>query len=240
MPVPVRRPAAGPLRPGALALAVLAATAAPAVGQAGHSLTLAGPPTAVVGAPSVLTASGVVPDDVFLNRYLNVYAIPTGVVAACPATFGNALQLSYAAAAQGGDTVALAVQASGAFTIPVAYTPRVPGRFILCGYLHEGVETMASASLTVAVAGAAVTPRALGKPAITRRGRTLVCARGRWAGAPTRFTYRWRIAGRRAVAGRTLKVSRAISGRSVRCAVTASNAAGRAIALSRPVRARLR
>lgn len=240
MPAPLAAPRGA--RPFAAAAVVAAglALAPAAVAQNGHSLALTGPPTARPGQTVVVQAAGVVPADVFLNRYLNVYAIPTAVLSACPSTFQNAIQVSYAARSQGGDTVALAVPAAGSFTIPVAVTPSKAGGFLLCGYVHEGVETMSAASLAMTVAAPLVRPRATRAPRLVRAGGRLVCARGAWSGSPRRFTYAWRVAGRtRAGArGRTLAITASVRGRPVRCAVTATNAAGRTTALSPVVRPR--
>jgi hypothetical protein len=51
------------------------------------------PATATTTSAIVLQATGVVPDDVVLERYLNVYALPEAVVAACPTTYQGALQI---------------------------------------------------------------------------------------------------------------------------------------------------
>jgi hypothetical protein len=248
-----RRPIAR-LLAGAATAAALAAS--PAAAQEGHSLALAGPSSATVGQPATLQASGTVPGDVFLNRYLNVYAIPTTVVASCPATFQNAIDLSYNSSAQGGDTVTAAVPAEGSFTIPVAYAPRVRGQFLLCGYLHEGVDTMATAQHTVGVSApgggdgsdggpagpgsGSAKPANLSRPRVQRSGRKLTCSRGAWSGAPTAYTYRWLVAGKRKAGAtrRTLRITRAMRGRVVRCRVTATNAAGKSTELSPSVRVR--
>ena len=112
---------------GALAAASLAGAAGlatPAAAQVPHSLSLSGPTTATVGQPSVLQATGTVSDDpsVFLARYINAYALPTSVVATCPATYQNALQIKDSTFGQGGQTVALSVPVSGGFSIPIAFT----------------------------------------------------------------------------------------------------------------------
>ena len=122
--------------------------AAPAAAQVPHSLSLSGPPTATVGQPSVLQAAGTVSDDpsVFLARYINAYALPTSVVATCPATYQNALQIKDSTIAQGGQTVALSVPVDGSFSVPIAFTSTAAGPFLVCGYLHEGVGTDAMAS----------------------------------------------------------------------------------------------
>ena len=114
--------------------------------------------------------------------------------------------------------------------------------FLICAYLHEGVGTDAFAShaVDVAAAPAAVArPGVLAKPKLTRSGRRLVCGRGSWSGAPTKFAYRWTVDGKRkaGATGRKLRISRKLRGHKVRCGVTATNAAGRTTALSRARRA---
>lgn len=234
----------------ATAATMTAAAAGPAHGQAGHSLSMSGPGTGTVGEIVTIQATGVVPADVFLNRYLNVYAIPSSAVPSCPATLQSAIQVSSNTSAQGGETVANTVPAEGRFSIPVVWTPSTAGSFLLCGYVHEGVETMATAShpITVRAAGgsggggggpSAAAPSNTGKPTISRRGRKLRCGRGSWSGTPTDFTYRWTADGRPAGSSRrTLRITGALEGSRVRCTVTASNAAGSDTARSRAVRVR--
>lgn len=210
---------------------------APASAVDGHTLTLSGPGTAVVGKVSTIKASGVVPDDVFLNRYLNVYAIPTSVVSACPATFQNAIQLAYASASDGGDSVAIYVPVEGNFEVPVAYTPTAAGPLLLCGYVHEGVETMATDthSIKVSKAGAAGKPVNVTSPKVKRQGATLICLRGSWSGRPTRYAYHWRVNGKAkpGATARTLAVTAKLKGKQVQCGVKAVNAAGSARAMSK-------
>jgi hypothetical protein len=218
------------------------AVAGPAAAQEGHSLSLTGPPTAETGKTTVIQAQGTVPADVMLNRYLNVYAIPAEVVSTCPPTFQNAMQLAYASSAEGGDTVALSVPAEGNFSIPVAYTPHHAGVFVLCGYVHEGVETMAMAQHDISVAGGpsgGAKPENIRRPAIKRSGSRLVCSRGKWSGDPTSYAFHWRVDGKRkaGATGRKLRVTRGLRGKRVRCGVKAANGAGSTTALSKTVRA---
>lgn len=236
----------GPQLPRPLHYAVSAVVAAavitvpgiaPATAVDGHTLALAGPDTGVVGKVSTIKASGVVPDDVFLNRYLNLYAIPTSVVSACPATFQNAIQLADASSADGGYSVAIFVPVEGSFEVPVAYTPRAAGPFLLCGYVHEGVETMATDThrIKVTKAGAAGKPVNVTSPKVKRQGATLVCVRGSWSGRPTRYAYHWRVNGKKkpGATARKLAVTAKLRGKRVQCGVTAVNAAGATRALSR-------
>jgi hypothetical protein len=221
--------------------------AAPAAAQVPHSLSLSGAPTATAGQPSVLQATGTVSDDpsVFLARYINAYAWPAGIVGTCPTAYQNALQIKDSTFAQGGQTVALSVPVDGSFSIPIAFTSTAPGPFLICAYLHEGVGTDAFASLLVDVAAAApggpatpapaARPGSLVKPKLSRSGRTLVCSRGSWSGAPTKYAYRWTVDGKRksGAAGRKLRVTRKLRGHKIRCGVTATNAAGSTTVLSR-------
>lgn len=243
---------AGRLIGGGMLAAAAMAGADSAYGQAGHSLSMSGPSSATAGQSVTIQATGVVPGDVLLNRYLNVYAIPTSALQSCPATLQSAIQVSSNTSAQGGETVANTVPAEGSFSIPVVWTPSVGGGFLLCGYVHEGVETMATATHAIDVRGAggsggggggggpsAQPPRSTGKPSIARRGGKLRCRRGSWSGAPTDFTYRWTADGRPAGSSRrTLRITGALEGSRVRCTVTATNAAGSDTARSRAVRVR--
>jgi hypothetical protein len=227
--------------------------AAPAAAQVPHSLSLSGPATATAGQPSVLQATGTVSDDpsVFLQRYINAYALPTSVVATCPATLQNAIQIKESTTGLGAQSVALAVPVESAFSVPLAYTSSVAGRFLVCGYLNDAHETDAVAAHAIDVAAAppaggggapggppatAARPANVAKPKLTRSGRrTLVCSRGRWTGAPTRYAYQWTVDGKRKAGAvrRKLRVGRKLRGHKVRCGVTATNAAGSATALSR-------
>ncbi len=238
-----------------LSLSAALATALPTAASAdepGHSLALAGPASAQIGVPAVYQASGTVPADVFLNRYVNVYALPTSVVTACPAEFTNAMQLAYASSAQGGETVANTVQVDGSFSVPIAYTARVAGGFLLCGYLHEGLETMATGFAPVSVpasggGGGGTTPDPVvqppsnvEKPKVVKKPGKLKCVRGSWSGAPTSYAYAWKAGDKRVkgATARTLKITKALRRKKVSCRVTARNSAGKATVWSRGFRVR--
>jgi hypothetical protein len=240
-----------PIRTLFLALAAVSVClAAPAAAQVPHSLSFSGLPTATVGQPSVLQATGTVSDDpsVFLARYINVYALPTSVVPTCPTTYQNALQIKDSTIGQGGQTVALSVPVSGGFSVPIAFTSTAAGRFLICGYLHEGVGTDAMASHPVDVVAAppageypantpapAARPSSVARPKLTRSGRTLACGRGKWSGAPVKYAYHWTVDGKRRAGAvrRTLRIGRKLRRHRIRCGVTATNAAGSTTALSR-------
>lgn len=85
----------------------------------------------------------------------------------------------------------------------------------------------------------AARPAVLRRPRVVRSGRRLVCRRGAWSGA-RRFSYR-RLVNRhlrRHAHARRVRITRAIRGRAVMCAVRASNAAGATTALSRAIQVR--
>ena len=76
------------------------------------------------------------------------------------------------------------------------------------------------------------------RPRVSRNGRRLSCQRGTWTNA-TSYRYAWVVKNKtkRGAGRRTLTVSRRFRG-TVKCRVTAFNAAGRTTALSRPYRVR--
>jgi hypothetical protein len=243
-------------------LFVLGAAASPALGQS-YTLNLSGPPTATVGQPTMFQARGSNPPDDFFSSWLDVSAIPTSVLAACPEDYLNANQVARSAYAQGGEVVVTAqrenVDALGNFSLPFGYTPTKPGRFLLCGYTNDGATwTHVTSSLIVNVQGGSSpgpppaptatpaprtgTPKPVNvkKPRVRRRAGKLARNRGRWSNAPERFSYRWLVNGKRmrGATGQTLRVTRRLKSRKVRCRVAATNAAGSTTALSRTLRVR--
>lgn len=236
----------------------LAAVPPGAATEPGHSLALTGPAAAGIGTPSTMTATGTVPADVFLNRYVNVYAIPQSVLASCPADYTAGMNAAYGSSSAGGTTVANHVQVEGGFSVPIVWTPTHAGTFLLCGYLHEGVETMAYAQHVMSVSGAATppappTPGTPGTPGtgqsapdmltatgLKRKGARLVCTRGTWSGSPTSYSWVWKVDGKRKAKATSskLRVTRALRGSKVRCGVVATNAAGSTTGLSRTLKVR--
>jgi hypothetical protein len=223
------------------ALCVLGVVASPAPAQT-YTLNLSGPTTATVGQSTIFQADGSNPPDDFFSSWLDVSAIPTSVLATCPADYLNASQVARSASADGGEVVVTAqrenVDAAGNFSIPFGWAPTKPGRFLLCGYTNDGATyTQTMASLAVDVSGAS-TPRPanVGRPKLTRSRGALVCSRGRWTNSPSRYSYRWFVNGRRkrGATGRRLAVTKSM--RTVRCEVTASNAGGSKTATSRTLR----
>ncbi|HEX2160756.1 MAG TPA: hypothetical protein VHF88_02950 [Thermoleophilaceae bacterium] len=242
----------------ACAASIFAVSASPALAQ---SLSLTGPSSATVGQPVTLQASGTVPEDAFLTRYINAYAIPTSALPSCPATYQGAIQAKDAAAAQGGDTVAVVVPVEGNFSVPILYTGKVPGQFLICAYLHELAVTEAVASHAISVAaqggGGGGTPPPSGgpvvggdddakpprpavvkKPKVKRARGKLVCNRGRWSGNPTRFAFHWKVNGKRKAGAKrkTLKITDSLEGKSVRCGVKAIGPGGSRTVVSPSVR----
>jgi hypothetical protein len=212
------------------------------------SLTLSGPSTGVIGQPIVIQANGKnpPPEEYWFPTWLSVATIDSAVSPACPAYQPEAIQMSLAT---GGEWLAFTwrevVQADGSWSASMGYTPKRAGTWLVCGYTHDNVTiTRAAASMSVTVAPAsAPAPAPVAKPAnaapprVTRSGRRLVCDPGRWTGATGGYAYRWSV-GRDRRRGRTLVVTRGVRGRTVRCSVTASNAAGETTAASAPRRVR--
>ena len=215
-------------------LIALGATASPALGG-GYTLNLSASPTAAVGQPVVIQATGSNPPTDFFSSWLDISAIPASVLSTCPAGYLNAFQVASSTGAQGGEVVARAVReevdAAGNFSIPSVYTPAVPGRFLICGYTNDGAAgTLATASLVVSAGqGQGIArPANVSKPRVRRSGKKLVCKRGRWSNGPTRFSYAWLVNGKAKKGARRQKlpITRKLRGRRVQCKVTASNAAG--------------
>jgi len=235
------------------------ALAAPAALAGTYTLNLAAPSSANAGQPVVIQATGANPPDDFFSSWLDVAALPASVVGACPAGYLNASQIASSTSAQGGDNVGTAlredVDSAGSFSMPLVWTPSTPGRFLICGYTNDGATaTLTTSSLTMTVQGGSppsgpgpvgqqppagvVKPANVAKPHVSRSGRRLTCSRGSWSGGPNSFAYRWLAKGRRIGSGARLAVTRRLRGRSVQCAVTASNAAGAATAVSKALRVR--
>ena len=149
--------------------------ATPALGQT-HTLNLSAPSsTAAVGQTIIIQASGSNEQEpiVDFSSYLTVVAIPTSVLSACPADYSSGKQVARSTSAQGGEVLdefhREEEDAAGNFSMPVAYTPGTPGRFLICGYSDDAATTtlaMASLALTVEAAlGRAPGPDPAAKPA---------------------------------------------------------------------------
>ena len=242
-------------------LAILPGTA---VGDAGYTLTVSGPATVTPGQTPIFHAAGANPPTDFFSSWLDVSAIPTSVLATCPDDYLTASQIAESAYAQGGERVVVGqretVDTNGNFSIPFGYSPRIAGSYLLCAYSNDGATyTLAKSSLNVIVdAGGPPPPPSqpqtstptqsttvtkpvnVRAPRVVRSARKLVCRRGTWSHSPRTFAYRWLIGGKKKRGATTsrLAITRSIRGRMVRCAVTASNAGGRTVAVSTAVRAR--
>jgi hypothetical protein len=236
-------------------LVVLGVGATPALGQT-HTLSLSAPSTAAVGQTIIIQASGRNEQEPIVDfySYLTVVAIPTSALPACPADYSSGKQVARSTGAQGGEVLdefhREEEDAAGNFSMPVAYTPGTPGRFLICGYTDDAAtSTLATASLTITVQGgsapgaapsppSAAKPASVKRPRVRRSGKKLVCRRGSWSNSPSRYSYRWLVGGKRkrGARRRTLGITRKLRGRSVQCGVTARNAAGATTAFSRPVR----
>ena len=244
-----------------LGLAILPGTA---VGDPGYTLTVSGPATVTPGQTPIFHAAGANPPTDFFSSWLDVSAIPTSVLATCPDDYLTASQIAESAHAQGGERVVVGqretVDANGNFSIPFGYSPRIAGSYLLCAYSNDGATyTLAKSSLNVRVdAGGPPQPPSqpqtstptqsttvtkpvnVSAPRVVRSARKLVCRRGTWSHSPRTFAYRWLIGGKQKRGATTsrLAITRSVRGRMVRCAVTASNAGGRTVAVSTAVRAR--
>src|SRR5689334_567335 len=161
-----------------------------------ETLNLSGPSAATVGQPLVVQASGI-DNPANGTLYLELDAIPGGVVSSCPASYLDGSQL---ATSTGGSLVAFddreIEDGAGNFSMPVGYTPQKPGNLLLCGYTDDGAtDTLAASSLIVPVSAPtagggntppssapspAVKPANTAKPHVTRSGHNLVCGAGTW------------------------------------------------------------
>ncbi|HEU4973692.1 MAG TPA: hypothetical protein VFT50_01280 [Baekduia sp.] len=166
---------------------------------------------------------------------LLVTAVPA--TRACPATYDEDT------GPRGFDVVpaGTATRVSGGFDLTfTSHTKFRFGQWRVCGYLQDGGLADAASASASSTVDLVRKPRALRRPRIRKLGRTLSCDGGRWRGKPApALAYRWYV-GAKAVRGasRHLAVSGKVKGQLVRCRVTASNAAGKASATSKPFRAR--
>ncbi|MFC7361969.1 hypothetical protein [Nocardioides astragali] len=240
------------------AATIVAATVAPSTAIEGDTLTVAGPATGTVGLPVVLTANGVLADH-YLDRWLEVFALPTAVVSSCPPSVMNAPTVASGSSSIGGDLVATAVHAGNAepYSIPIVWSPRVAGTYLVCTYLNHQIYTdvLHQHTITISNGGGTVTtppppvvtppstgsaPARLTAPRLAKQGARLVCSRGTWSGSPTSYAYKWKV-GSKVKAGATsskLRITRALRGKTVSCGVVARNAAGSTTAWSRRLRVR--
>jgi hypothetical protein len=236
------------------AVAALGASASPAL-AATHTMSLSGPTSGVAGQGLIVTATGSNPPATqwMFPSFLSLDAIPANAVTGCPA---GSLDGAQVAAYGGGQILATSISpngdTNGNYTNLFGFTPRTPGRWLLCGYEDDGAEvTLAAASMYVDAAAPApaptpappaapapppAKPAASAPPRVRRSGRTLVCDAGTWTGA-TSYAYRWLANGKRTGgAGAKLAITRKLRHRKVQCSVTATGAGGSASAVSRALR----
>ena len=207
------------------------------------------------------------PDQFWALAWIEIVAIPGNVVTACPAAALDGLSVATNTGGRIIDiAMRPSLDAAGNYSNLTGYTPVAPGQWLICAYADDGAGlTLAKASLTLNVqapststpppppggsgpsasptgpqAAAAVKPANTRPPRVTRSAGKLSCSAGQWSNGAGGFGYGWTLGGRR-VKGATapkLRVTRAMHGRKVRCAVTASNAAGSATAVSQALRIR--
>jgi hypothetical protein len=208
------------LLPALLLLAVAAPTAS---ATDGFSLALSRSSSAVINQPVLVWADGKnpPPTEYGFTTWMEAVLLRPEVTPECPFSPGAATQV---ASATGGSTLTFAqridVDGDGRWRIPIGFTPIITARLLMCVYtVNEAGFPHASASLMVDVAGAAA-PVNVTPPKVKRSGKALTCSHGRWSGA-TSFSYRWLVDGARRSRGRTLRVTRALRGHRVQCAVTA-------------------
>jgi hypothetical protein len=131
---------------------------------------------------------------------------------------------------------------SGAFRIPLRFTPGGHGPLLVCAYSLYITDDAAHGSAKVQIAppgggGGAGRLHSTGRPRVRRSGGRLVCTRGTWSGHPTSFAYRWRVGtGRWGAGGHGAgkAVTGALHGHTVACQVTAHAGGRSATRASRP------
>jgi hypothetical protein len=224
-------------------LIALGGAAAPAVAGA-DTLNLSGPSTAAVGQPVLfkLTGTAAPPSDWVSMSWLEVVAIPASAMSSCPP---SAQEGSQVAPGVGGAILTIAQRLNkdeaGNFSNQVGATPTAPGVLLICGYTANEVGytlSRASGRLTIKGGGSSAQgakPKNLKRPRVKRSGKRLTCGRGKWSNA-SKYSYRWLVKGKKRASGRSFRVTRKVRGRTVRCSVTASNAAGTTTAVSRALR----
>lgn len=228
----------------------LAAGAAAPASAAPHTIQVSVAAQPVADRPMAVQLRGVVaPGEEFWDvAWIEVVALPAGVVQACPGSDGSAL---FVAEGGGGQILAVSLRPGadpyGNFVNEVGWTPPAAGRFFLCAYLDDGEGlTLAGWELGVDVAGGSgrgggaagggSRPVNVLRPRVTRAGRTLTCHPGRWENAG-RYSYSWLFDGRRSRAtGREVTLTGDVRGHSAACRVRARGPGGSVTAVSRPLR----
>ena len=203
------------------------------------TLNLSLPSSGTVGKALVVTAAGDDPTDAGA-LYLEIDAIPTSLATACPSGYLNAEDL--ATSTPDGALVTLeqpeSFDSAGSFSNVNAWVPAATGTFLLCSYTDDyALDTLAMTSKTAKITSAASPaskPVNTRKPHVTRAHKTLLCGRGSWSTSANGYAYRWTVNGKTKQGARRarLAVTHKLRGRTVRCTVTASNAAGSTAATS--------
>jgi hypothetical protein len=264
-------------RPALPIAAAVLALAAPATAHAStYTIDLDAPETALVGRPLVIQASGVNPPpaEYWTAAWIEVAAIPTGVLDECPPDDQSAI----AVAGGAGQILAIAMRPAldedGNYVNALAWTPPVTGSWNICGYEDDGAGlTLARSAIEIDVGApqqtpppppqaatppppaapaapaappaatapaAAPAPANVTRPRLTRGRHRLTCHPGRWSNATGAYAYAWLVDGkaRKGAGGRTLPVTRALHGHTLRCSVTATGAGGTATATSASLKVR--
>jgi secreted trypsin-like serine protease len=229
-----------PAAPGATSLSISGLPAHTSISAQVTVTNGFGPPVVAQSVGSVSLAGASLPA-------ITGAAVANGAIGAQVATNGATTRVT---AQYGVDTTHLTTSPARALTdgaaaqkvsIPLTgLKPATRYRVRLVAQSTGGTAT--SAWLTLTTPAVKPVARALPKLRGTARvGRTLSCSAGSWTAAPApAFSYRWRIGGKvpaRATRAR-LKLTRAMAGKKVSCAVTARNVAGRVTARSAVVTVR--
>lgn len=138
----------------ALAALLLAFIPLSTVAEPGYQISLSGRTTVHQGQSLILTASGVNPTNGYDVYFLTVIAFDPSVVSACPGGTNEAQQL--AEQTNSGNILARTLReqqdTSGHWSIVVGGKATKPGRTLICGYTHDGLDSvMAKTSFSVNV-----------------------------------------------------------------------------------------
>lgn len=229
----------------AAVLAIAATVASPASATAPHEIQLSGYTPLEVGRGAVFKAEGQIapPAEYWDSSWILAVAIPTSVMAECPADASSAGTV----AEQAGVILAIAMRPAtdeaGRFANVIGYTPQSPGPVLICSYLYNevgytwalsGVRVEVLATGGGAAGGAAGTapgganapgagPVNLTRPWVTRAGRRLVCHPGTWSNGDGTYAFNWLLDGRQTrISGRRpIGPGTAGRGHKVSCVVTA-------------------
>jgi hypothetical protein len=145
-------------------------SASPAVAADSFGIAIAGPPAATVGQSLSLQVSGKNPPpaEYWYDSYFSVEALPAAAMPACPAGHEEGSQAAVETVGNGGGHVTPVwvrerPDASGAWSASLAYTPKAPGRFLLCAYTNDGFTNTLAAAATAIQVNSASTSAAVKK-----------------------------------------------------------------------------